>query len=136
MQFGNPTSFWMLATVPPLVLFLVWAFRSRRRALERFAAAPLAGKLTASVNRIARRWKAVMLVGTVLFAALALAQPRWGFEWREVKRKGVDIFVLLDVSKSMLTEDVRPNRLTQAKFGVEDLLAKLQGDRVDRKSVV
>ena len=71
-----------------------------------------------------------MLVAGILCGALALAQPRWGFEWREVKRKGVDIFVLLDVSKSMLTEDVRPNRLTQAKFACEDLLSKLEGDRV------
>lgn len=66
----------------------------------------------------------------LLFSALALAQPRWGFEWHEVKRRGVDVFVLLDVSKSMLTEDVRPNRLTQAKFACEDLLNKLEGDRI------
>jgi Ca-activated chloride channel family protein len=65
-----------------------------------------------------------------MLAALALARPRWGFEWREVKRNGVDVFVLLDVSKSMLTEDVRPNRLTQAKYAVQDLLEKLRGDRI------
>ena len=130
MQFGNPTMFWLLVIALVLILFLVWAFKARRRALTQFAAEPLAEKLAASVNRAARRWKAVFLVGAVLFAALALTQPRWGFEWREVKRKGVDIFVLLDVSKSMLTEDVRPNRLTQAKFAVKDLLQKLEGDRI------
>lgn len=130
MQFGNPTSFWLLAIVPVLVVFFVWAFRARQRALERFAASRLAEQLTQSVRRPARRWKAALLVAAVLFTALALAQPRWGFEWREVKRRGVDVFVLLDVSKSMLSEDVRPNRLTQAKLGVEDLLLKLQGDRV------
>jgi Ca-activated chloride channel family protein len=128
MQIGSPNSLWWLLAVPVMIVFLVWAYRARRRALKCFAALP--DSLTASVNRTARRWKAVSLVAGVLFAALALAQPRWGFEWREVKRKGVDIFVLLDVSKSMLTEDVRPNRLTQAKFGVEDLLQKLQADRV------
>ena len=130
MQFGNPTNFWWLAVLPVLIVFLVWAYRARRRALERFASPPLSDKLAASVSRPARRWKAVLLVAGILFGALALAQPRWGFEWREVKRKGVDVFVLLDVSKSMLTEDVRPNRLTQAKYACEDLLAKLQGDRV------
>jgi len=130
MHFGNPTAFWLLALVPALIAFLVWAFRARRRALERFAAPPMADKLAGSVHRVARRWKAVLLVGAVLFAVLALTQPRWGFEWREVKRRGVDIFVLLDVSRSMLTEDVKPNRLGQAKFAVKDLLAKLDGDRV------
>ncbi len=130
MSFGNHNALWLLALVPALVLFLVWAFRARRRALEEFIAPALGVRLTASVNRAARRWKAVLLVAVVLFAALALARPQWGFEWREVKRRGVDVFVVLDVSKSMLAEDVRPNRLTQAKFAVEDLLGKLQGDRV------
>jgi len=130
MNFGHPTSLWWLAAVPVLVLFLVWAYRARRRALAQFAAEPLADRLALGVRPVARRWKAVLLVAGILFAVLAWAQPRWGFEWRQVKRKGVDIFALLDVSRSMLTEDVRPNRLTQAKFAVEDLLTKLQGDRV------
>jgi Ca-activated chloride channel family protein len=130
MQFGNPTYFWLLGTVPLLVLFLMWAFRSRRKALERFVARPLGEAMAASVNRSARRWKAALLVGAVLFAAIAMAAPRWGWEWRQVKRRGVDVFVLLDVSKSMLAEDLRPNRLTQAKFAVEDLVGKLEGDRV------
>jgi Ca-activated chloride channel homolog len=130
IQFGNPTALWWLVLVPVLALFLVWAYRARRRSLARFVAQPLADRLTQSVRLVARRWKAVLLVAGILFVVVALAQPRWGYEWRQVKRKGVDVFVLLDVSKSMLTEDVRPNRLAQAKFAVEDLLAKLQGDRI------
>jgi Ca-activated chloride channel family protein len=130
MQFGHPHSFWLLALVPALVVFLVWAFRARRRALERFASPALVLRLTETVRPGARRWKAAMIVATVMFAVLALARPRWGFEWHEVKHRGVDVFVLLDVSKSMLTEDVRPNRLTQAKYAVQDLLEKLRGDRV------
>jgi Ca-activated chloride channel family protein len=129
MHFGNPTTLWWMASVPAIIVFLLWAHRERRRSLERFVEAPLAGKL-AAINAAARRWKSVLLVTGLLFGALALAQPRWGFEWREVKRKGVDVFVLLDVSKSMWAEDVRPNRLTQAKFACEDLLNKLEGDRV------
>ena len=129
-QFGNATSFWLLGVVPVLVVFLVWAFRARRRALERFAAQPLVDRLANSIRPVARRWNAVLVVAVVLFAALAMAQPRWGFEWREVKHKGVDVMVLFDVSKSMLTEDVRPNRLTQAKYAVQDLLGKLRGDRI------
>ena len=130
MQFGNPTSFWLLGLAPVLAVFLVWAFRARRRALARFASQPLLQRLAESVRPVARRWKAVLIVMAMTLAASALTQPRWGFEWREVKHKGVDVFVLLDVSKSMLTEDVRPNRLTQAKYAVQDLLEKLRGDRI------
>ena len=127
MNFGNPTALWWLAVIPLLSLFLAWAFRARRRALARLAAPPLAERLTRNIRPVVRRWKAVLLVMASLGLVVALAQPRWGYEWRQVKRNGVDVFVLLDVSKSMLTEDVRPNRLTQAKFAVEDLLTKLQG---------
>jgi Ca-activated chloride channel family protein len=130
MQFGNPNSFWLLALAPVLTVFLVWAFRARRRALETFASRPLVQRIADSVRPAARRWKAAFVVVVVMLAALALSEPRWGFEWREVKRNGVDVFVLLDVSKSMLTEDVRPNRLTQAKYAVQDLLEKLRGDRI------
>jgi Ca-activated chloride channel family protein len=130
VTFGSPFAFWLLVIVPVLILFLTWSFRARRRALEQFVAPPLAARLTASVRPVARRWKAGLLIATVLFAVISLTRPQWGFEWREVKRKGVDIFVLLDVSKSMLAEDVRPNRLSQAKFAVEDLLQKLEGDRI------
>ena len=130
MQFGNPTLFWLLLLIPALVVFLIWGFRARRRALARFAAPPLAERLADSVRPTARRWKAILIIASVLLLVLALTQPRWGFEWREVKRNGVDVAVLLDVSKSMLTEDVRPNRLEQAKYAVQDLLEKLQGDRI------
>src|ERR1039458_7081543 len=130
MQFGNSTSFWLLLLVPALAVLLVWGFRARRRALARFAAPPLVKRLADSVRPVARRWKATLIVAAVLLIALALTQPRWGFEWREVKRSGVDVAVLLDVSKSMLTEDVRPNRLEQAKYAVQDLLEKLRGDRI------
>ena len=128
MQFSRPNLLWWLVMVPVLVLFLVWAYRVRQRALAEFTT--VADRVVRNIRPVVRRWKAVLFVTGILFLSLALAQPRWGFEWRQVKRKGVDVFVVLDVSKSMLTEDVRPNRLTQAKFAVEDLLAKLRGDRV------
>jgi Ca-activated chloride channel family protein len=130
MHFRDPTQLWLLWLVPLLVLGLLAAFRARRKALERFAAPPLAETLASSVNRSARRWKGACLVGAVLFAVIAMAGPQWGWEWQQTKGRGVDVFVILDLSKSMLTEDVRPNRLAQAKFAVEDLLNKLPGDRV------
>ena len=74
MRFGAPTMLGWLVLVPALALFLVWAFRARRRALHALAAAPLAEKLTTAVNRPARRWQAVLLVGTVFCAVVAGAQ--------------------------------------------------------------
>ena len=61
---------------------------------------------------------------------MALIRPKWGFQWEEVNRRGVDIILALDVSESMLAEDVSPNRLERAKREIIDLLNMMQGDRV------
>ena len=60
----------------------------------------------------------------------ALADPKWGFHIEEVKRRGIDLIIALDVSKSMLAEDVKPSRLGRAKLEIESLLESLRGDRV------
>jgi len=57
-------------------------------------------------------------------------RPQWGFQWKEVKRKGLDILVAVDTSKSMLAEDVKPNRLERSKLALKDLVKKLRGDRI------
>ena len=71
-----------------------------------------------------------MILGTTFFSITALTRPQWGYEWQEVKHQGLDIIVVIDTSKSMLTQDVRPNRLERTKLAVKDLLKKLTGDRI------
>jgi Ca-activated chloride channel family protein len=66
----------------------------------------------------------------VLFVILALMRPQWGFKWQEVKKQGIDILIALDTSKSMLAEDVLPNRLDRSKLAIKDLVRKLKGDRI------
>ncbi len=75
-------------------------------------------------------WKYVLLLSVVIFSILALARPQWGFQWQELHREGLDIIVAIDTSKSMLTEDVKPNRLERTKLAVKDLLKKIDGDRI------
>jgi Ca-activated chloride channel homolog len=66
----------------------------------------------------------------VLLAFIAVARPQKGYEWREVKRKGIDILFAVDTSRSMLAEDLTPNRLERARLGIIDFVARLEGDRV------
>ena len=61
---------------------------------------------------------------------LALTRPQWGYQWEDINQEGVDIIVALDVSRSMLAEDIKPNRLERAKRKISDLLDMLRGDRV------
>ncbi len=130
MQFGNLNYLWLLWLIPVLIAFYVWTYQSKRRALEKFASTDLVRQLTRSVSIHKQRLKSILIVIGVLLLILALIEPKWGYHWEDVKRKGLDIVIALDVSKSMLAEDIKPNRLDAAKREIKSLINILQGDRV------
>jgi Ca-activated chloride channel family protein len=113
-----------------IAVFYVWAARRRRTLVRRFADKNLVSGLTPSASMFRRPIKTFFIGAAAILCLLALARPQWGFDWQEVKVAGVDILVALDVSKSMLATDVKPNRLERSKFAVKDLLKKLNGDRI------
>jgi Ca-activated chloride channel family protein len=130
MVWRAPQLLWLLLLVPAAATFLIWALHRRRDALRRFAEARLLPALTPDLDERRQRWRAVLLVAALALLLLALAGPKWGFHWEEVHREGVDIVVALDTSRSMLAEDVKPNRLARAKLAIEDLVKRLRGDRI------
>lgn len=95
-----------------------------------FASGHLLERLTQSVSPALRITKRILLIMAIASIFLALARPQVGFRWKEVKRKGIDILMAVDTSKSMLANDVRPNRLERSKMGIMDFVSKLEGDRV------
>jgi Ca-activated chloride channel family protein len=130
MAWLHPDFLWALAAVPLVVLCYVWAAWQRRRAAERFGEAALVQRLTAAVSARRRRWKASFVVLGTLLLGLTLAGPQCGTRVQEVEREGVDLVIALDVSTSMLAEDVAPSRLERAKNEIKKLLDELRGDRV------
>ena len=98
--------------------------------MARFAAAHLLGRLTRNVAPGRRLLKKGLWLLAIFCCFLALARPQYGFTWVEVKRKGIDILFAIDTSRSMLTEDIRPNRLERAKLAIIDFAGQLEGDRV------
>lgn len=126
----EPDWLWLLLLVPLAAWFLVRAFRARRAALEAFAEAPLLERIAPGHDSGRRRATAVLTVAALGTIVLALAGPKWGFHWEEVRREGVDLMIAIDTSRSMLASDVQPNRLVRAKLAVEDLVRQLEGDRV------
>ena len=130
MRFGDPQAFWLLALVPLLVVFIVWAFHRRRRALAIFGRPPMMAKLTSATSRTRQGVKAGLVIGGFAFLALALVQPQFGTKTELLRRRGVDIIIALDTSLSMLAEDISPNRLKRALFEIEGLIDQLKGDRI------
>ena len=113
-----------------LVLFFFWAMKRRRVLMERFAEKKMIEGIAPNFS-IARKVLKMSLAGLAfLLCVFAMARPQWGFEWREVKKMGLDILIGIDVSKSMLARDMRPTRLERTKYAVKDLIKKLSGDRV------
>jgi Ca-activated chloride channel homolog len=120
----------LLWLVPLLPGAFVYAAYQRKKARARFADAGLIERLNAQLSP-QRRWgKAILLMAVFVFIIFALARPAWNPKPRQVERQGRDVVFMLDVSKSMLAEDLPPNRLERAKLAILDCLETLQGDRV------
>jgi Ca-activated chloride channel family protein len=130
-RFAEPI--WLLAgllTVGVLGTLFLFAERRARARLHQFAQAGLATRLIASYSR-RRLWtKNALALLVVLLLSASLARPQWGADWEESEARGIDIMIGLDTSRSMLAEDISPNRLERSKLAILDLLESVRGDRV------
>src|SRR5882757_5213765 len=129
MNFGDPIKLHLLWLLPVLAGVLHVLYLRREKITARFIQTDLLSPVEREANR--KRWqqRAVALSVFYFFAVLSLARPQWGYVWQDVKHEGLDILIAIDVSKSMLTQDVKPNRLERTKLAVKDLVKKLNGDR-------
>jgi len=130
MSFGFPIWLWGLLVLPALAFFFARAEQRGLEKLQQFVAARLLPKLAGTVNRGRRIFRFFLLLLVLALVIVSLARPRWGYAYDEVKRKGLDLLLAVDVSRSMLSNDVQPNRLERVKLATQDLLNALQGDRV------
>jgi Ca-activated chloride channel family protein len=132
MQFQYPGGFlWIIALA---ILFVLFILRERTiaRYLDRVADQSLLETLLPNQQRLNHRRRArdILILLSGFAFLIALARPQWGFTWQESVKRGVDIVVAVDVSHSMLAEDIKPSRLVRAQREVMDLLDQLKGDRV------
>ncbi|MEY2494454.1 MAG: Ca-activated chloride channel [Verrucomicrobiota bacterium] len=130
MTFGAPHWFWALLVIPLLALIFVRAERRARLRLRDFVSERLLPDLARTVNHTRRNIRFGLVLAGLALAITALAQPRWGYTYEDVKRKGLDLIFAADTSRSMLSNDVPPNRLQRVKLAAQDLLSELRGDRV------
>ena len=129
----NLSHLWMLNLLwllPLAAVALIVQGRKKKRALQVFADPHLLERLAALDHRGRRFIKALLLLLSLGLMLFALAGPRWGSHYEEVSQKGVDIMLLIDVSPSMLVEDIAPNRLERARREILDFIKVVQGDRV------
>lgn len=130
MRFGNPEFFWLYFCIPLFIGFFIWAYQRKQAALARFASLQLLKKMSpeTGLNREILKW--ILFLVFFFFMVIALVRPQFGIKTEMVERKGVDIIVALDISQSMLAEDIAPNRIDRAKHEIGKFIRLLKGDRV------
>lgn len=130
MSFGALHWFWVLLGLPVLLFLFAGAERKSTKRLRAFISERLIAELTGKVDRGRRYVRFSLQLFAFALAVVSLAQPRWGYTMEEAHRKGVDLLIAVDTSRSMLSNDIQPNRLERVKLATQDLINQLQGDRV------
>ncbi len=131
IHFAHPL-FLLLGILASFAVFLFFRKMRQKRetALHQFASPELAARLLRTTGSRERFYKEAALIAVIFCIFTALARPQYGYRWENVKRKGIDILFAIDTSQSMLTEDIKPNRLQRAKMAIYDFVSRLDGDRV------
>lgn len=129
-RFEHQTYLWLFGVIPVIILLFVIANVQRRRSIKAFGDLPVMQRLMPSYSKIRPVIKAVLLTITAIFLVLTIANPQMGQEMQTVKLEGVEILIALDVSNSMLAEDIKPNRLEQAKLAISQLIKRLKNDKL------
>ena len=123
-EIGNPEMAWLLLFAPIALILMGYSAWKNRNALTKFGAKPNARQSLRSIV------SGISLVVGIVFLALACMDIRWGKTTRDVPQKGLEVVFALDVSRSMLAEDVSPNRLARARQQINDMVSEMAGDRI------
>ena len=128
-RFANIEMLWWLLTIPVFVVAYVLITRHKRRQLSEFGDPELMAQLMPDASKSRPIVKFALLMGALSLLIIAAARPQYGQQEKTVKRQGIEVMVALDISNSMLAEDVAPNRLDRAK----QMLSKMIDNMVDDK---
>lgn len=129
-RFANTDYLYLLLLHPVLIAFFIINEFRRRKSLKRLGDSALVGKLIPEISKIRPVIKFLLELTAVTAAVIMLARPQFGSKIEEVKKTGVEVIIALDVSNSMLAEDIQPNRLTRAKQAISKLVDNLENDKI------
>jgi len=129
-RFAHIEYLWGLLIIPLLVLFFIWSRISRQRALKRFGNEQTIKELMPFASKSRPAFKFFILMLALAFFITGAARPQFGSKLKKVKREGIELLIALDVSNSMMAEDIQPNRLERAKRAIARLVDRLKNDKI------
>jgi Ca-activated chloride channel family protein len=129
-RFANPEYLYLLLMLPLFVLLFILNEYRKKRAFRRLGNETLVKKLLPELSKFRPSVKFIIQILAISFATIILARPQFGSKMEQVKRQGVEVIIALDVSNSMLAEDIQPSRLERAKQAISRLVETLDNDRI------
>ncbi len=130
LRLEKPLLLFLLLLIPVLILVFILKSKWRKKTIQKLGDPSLINKLMLGYSRERLNTKNVFLLIGIFFIILGLVNPQIGSKLTEAKREGIDMSIVLDISNSMLAEDLSPNRLERAKRGILQMIEKLKGDRL------
>ena len=130
LRFEEINYLYLLLSILLIVGSNIYFFYWKSKSLKKFGDKKLIQRLQIGQSSIRKKIKNLFRVFCIIFIIIAFANPQIGSEIEEVKRKGVDLMIAIDLSNSMLVEDIKPNRLEKSKRAISELLDQLGGDRI------
>lgn len=129
-RFANPMLLYLLLLCVALLILLFFYARRRKRAIAKLGNWTLIRELMPQYARKLPIYKALLFITALAFLILALARPQFGERKETVRKEGIEIMIALDISNSMLAEDIKPNRLERAKYALSQLVDRLKNDKL------
>jgi Ca-activated chloride channel family protein len=129
-RFANPEYLYLLLLLPVLIVLFTINQVRRGNSLKKLGESAMINRLLPEISRIRPVIKFAFLLLGISAVIIMLARPQFGSRLEEVKKQGVEVIIALDVSNSMLAEDIQPNRLTRAKQAISKLVDNLENDKI------
>lgn len=129
-KFENPIFFYAFAIIPICIAIYIWYIYRSKKNMKTLGDLNLIYSLTPEVSKAKKTTKFILFLIGLSFLILGICNLQTGSKMKDVKREGADIMICLDVSNSMLAQDLTPNRLERSKIAIENMVNKLQGDRL------
>lgn len=129
-RFGSPEYLFALVIIPILIILYIIFRVKRKKALKEFGNIEILNPLMPNASTSRPNWKFSILLLAITFVIIGIARPQFGAKLQKIKRNGVEIIIALDVSNSMMAEDIQPNRLERAKRAISRLTERLDNDKI------
>jgi len=129
-RFGHSEFLYLLAGIPALIIIYIISYQIKKKSISKFGNPSVVSHLMPDISSLRSHLKFIILTLALISIIFALSGPQFGSKLKEIKRKGIEIIIALDISNSMLAEDIKPDRLERSKQAILRLLDQLDNDRI------